>query len=215
MNKRDISRLVDSALSTYPDLNSEVKRHFVSYIVAKAQGVFVWVRLAIVGLTKYYDTGSNKQVIYRFLESLPAELEDFYHQLLYKLEKKEERQDLADGLRMFQFALFAYRPLKLVELGQALAIPNDPNMDFIASNESFNDGLSLAIDRRIVFCGGNFLEIIGDHGTLFPSPCVRFSSFTNMLYMYVQRTKPFRLCIILFASFSYDLAVQWRTPNSA
>jgi hypothetical protein len=72
---------------------------------------------------------------------------------------------------MLQFVLFTCRPLRLEELRQALAIPGGINAEFPCSDELFEDGLIHGIERRIIHCTGNFLEIKRVHGTpLYGSP---------------------------------------------
>ncbi|KAF8542374.1 hypothetical protein BDD12DRAFT_876727 [Trichophaea hybrida] len=104
-----------------------------------------------------------RSVLYSILkqdETLPTELDVFYRDILRELEKREE-PDIKDGLRMFRFVLFTYRPLRLAELRHALAIPDDPDAEFLTSKESFEEDLIHGIDKRVVHCGGNFLEIKG------------------------------------------------------
>ena len=73
---------------------------------------------------------------------------------------------IRDGARMFQLALFAHRPLTLAEFQHALAIEDDPNAEFVPSDyESFEYKLIEGIDKRIIQCGGNFLEIKNFDGT--------------------------------------------------
>jgi hypothetical protein len=97
------------------------------------------------------------------LERLPKELEGSYGSILAELEKGSER-DVREGARMLQFVLFTCRPLSLEELRQALAIPDDINAEFPCPDELFEDTLIYGIERRIIHCAGNFLEIKRVHG---------------------------------------------------
>jgi hypothetical protein len=111
---------------------------------------------------KYAVGGCTGKEIFDFLKSLPTELEEFYCRILAKLESGADR-DIRVGLRMLQFVLFACRPLRLEELGHALAIPEQADAEF--SIESFEDRLIQGIDKRIILCTGNFLDIKRVHGT--------------------------------------------------
>ncbi|KAF8539106.1 hypothetical protein BDD12DRAFT_653933, partial [Trichophaea hybrida] len=91
------------------------------YIAAHAQGVFVWVHLVKQELLAYAECGVTKKQIFDFLKSLPTELEQFYKRILNDLERRQTR-DIEDGQKMFRLVLFAYRPLRLEEFRQALAI---------------------------------------------------------------------------------------------
>ncbi|KAF8543091.1 hypothetical protein BDD12DRAFT_669980, partial [Trichophaea hybrida] len=159
-NEKDISEFARSFLGPKLDLPPNILNEATEYIVEKAQGVFVWVYLVQQKLLEYSEKGCTKNQIFEFLKSLPTELEAFYEDILCELEKREEL-DIKDGLRMFRFILFTYRPLRLAELHHALAIPDDPDAEFLTSDESFKGDLIHGIDKRVVHCGGNFLEIKG------------------------------------------------------
>ena len=70
---------------------------------------------------------------------------------------------------MLQFALFTYRLLGLDELGQALAMRDNLDSEFSCSDESFEGYVIWGIEKRIISCAGNFLEVksCGDYGTSF------------------------------------------------
>ncbi|KAF8533261.1 hypothetical protein BDD12DRAFT_762107, partial [Trichophaea hybrida] len=159
-NEKDISKFARSFLGPDLDLPPEMLDQATEYIVEKAQGVFIWVYLVKEKLFEYAERGCTKKQIFDFLISLPTDLEEFYRDILCELEKREE-PDIKDGFRMFRFVLFAYRPLRLQELRHALAIPDDPDVEFLTSDESFEEDLIQGIDKRVVHCGGNFLVIKG------------------------------------------------------
>jgi hypothetical protein len=60
---------------------------------------------------------------------------------------------------MFQLVLFACRQLTLAEFQHALAIPDGILAEFSPLDEFLENQLILGIDRRIIHCGGNFLEV--------------------------------------------------------
>jgi hypothetical protein len=165
-NASDILKFTGSFLGPELELPSGILFLATEYIVTHAQGVFIWVRLVKEELLKYAERGCSQEQIFNFLKSLPTELEGFYKRILNQLEKGDKR-DIEDGLRIFRFVLFAYRPLSLAELQQALAIEDDPDGEFTFSDELFNTKLIYGMDKRIVHCGGNFLEIRGHSGTFF------------------------------------------------
>jgi hypothetical protein len=162
----DILKFAESFLSNLK-LPPDIIRQAKDYIVQHAQGVFVWVHLVKKELRRYAERGYTKNQIFRFLESLPTELEGFYERMILQLEEGEA-QDITVGQRMLQFALFAYRPLRPEELRQALAIPDNLEAVFSLSDDSFEGDLIGGIGKRIISCAGNFLEIKGDRGTSFP-----------------------------------------------
>ncbi|KAF8251993.1 hypothetical protein K440DRAFT_471970, partial [Wilcoxina mikolae CBS 423.85] len=90
-------------------------------ITKNAQGVFVWVSLVRSELLAYVETACTNAEILHLLKGLPEELETFYTSMLDRLERGKQR-DIRDGIRLFQFVLFALRPLTVVELREALAL---------------------------------------------------------------------------------------------
>ena len=163
-NEKDISEFARSFLGPKLGLPRNILNEATKYIVENAQGMFVWVYLVQQTLLEYAERGCTTNQIFNFLKSLPTELDAFYRDILRELEKREE-PGVKDGLRMFQFVLFTYRPLRLAELNHALAIIDDPDAEFITSDESFERDLIHGIDKRVVYCGGNLLEIKGLDGT--------------------------------------------------
>jgi hypothetical protein len=152
------------------------------YVVEHAQGVFLWVQLVKEELQDFVEQGSSEEDIFDFLKRLPTELEEFYKRILDKL-RNNERDLLRDGIKMFQFALFARRPLTVAELRHTLGIQDNPNTEFKPSDEDFQRRVppqpvilpSHAVGRhrrvdpmeqRIIACGGNFLEVKQIHGML-------------------------------------------------
>jgi hypothetical protein len=166
-NKNDISKFANSFLGPDLHLPSEIICQVTEYITKQAKGVFLWVHLVKERLLNFAENGCNEEQIFNFLRSLPKRLEEFYLVILNELEQRDEPQDVEDGLRMFRLVLFASRPLRLAELQHALAIPDDLNTEFSPSDRSFEKQLIHGIDKRVIHCGGNFLEIKGVDGTSF------------------------------------------------
>jgi hypothetical protein len=153
---------LDGNLGFTPELLDEAKK----YIVQNSHGVFVWVHLVEQELSKYAARGCTKKEIYDLFRSLPTELDGFYEHILDELSHNDLR-DIKIGVRMLQLVLFAYRPLHIAELQHALAIPDDLDAQFSLSDNTFEDELIVGIEKRIIHCGGNFLEVKGVHGTYF------------------------------------------------
>ena len=166
VNHSDILRFTTSFLDSEKlDIYPAVARLATEYITENAQGVFVWVHLVREELLEYARDGYNTNELFDFLKSLPTELEGIYKRILMRLEGGNTR-NVEYGRKMLQFALFAYRPLGLDELGQALAIRDSLDSEFSYSDESFEGELIYSIERRIISSAGNLLEIKGSghHG---------------------------------------------------
>jgi hypothetical protein len=169
VNYSDILKFAESFLGSpefglLPDIAHSAKR----YIAKNARGVFVWVHLVREELLEYARDGYTERQIFDFLKSLPTELEGIYQRILTRLESGRG-QNIVVGQKMLQFVLFAYRPLGIDELRQALAIQGNLDSGLSWSDESFEKDLIRGIEKSIISCAGNFLEIKagGGHGSSF------------------------------------------------
>ncbi|KAF8536357.1 hypothetical protein BDD12DRAFT_663390, partial [Trichophaea hybrida] len=156
-NVSDILNFARSFLGPDLEFPPDILLQATEYIVKHAQGVFIWVALVKETLLAYADKGYTKNQIFVYLKSLPTELEGFYRRILNQLENGE-KLDIEVGTKMFRLVLLAYRPLTVTEFRDALAIPDDLQVKFIP-DESFGDELIQGINKRIIHCGGNLLEI--------------------------------------------------------
>jgi len=210
-NKGDIQKFVDDFLPGL-GLTRQYRHEAANYIMAKAEGVFVWVHLVKSELLRMHEVGYNDMQIMDRLKYLPTELVKFYELMLERLDKEGKDLDITDGITIFKFVLFALRPLTVAELQHilaiqhVLAIPNDPNSHFNPSHPEFNKNLFDEIEKRIMYCGGNFLEITG---TL---PFEK--DITNARLIPLKRIKQFNSCIRPFASFFFGSNARNGIPNS-
>ncbi|KAF8252051.1 hypothetical protein K440DRAFT_497098, partial [Wilcoxina mikolae CBS 423.85] len=172
MNKRDIEYFVSSFLPDF-DLPPDTVTEATKYIVEHADGVFLWVRLVESVLRGYAMTGCTKRRIYAVLGDLPNALEGLYGHILRDLGKGSH-DDIRDGIKMFEFVLFACRPLKVPELQHALAIPNNPNEEFSSLIEYFTYNTVYGMKKRIIHCGRNLIETnVHDNSVQVMHPTVR------------------------------------------
>jgi len=167
MNHFDIRKFTESFLGSEIKLPPDILRHAAEYIVSNAEGVIVWVQLVRRQLLKYAEQGLTPKDVLDGLKRLPTGLAEFYNLMLTRLEKSET-QDINNGLKMFRLVLFAFRPLRLAEFHHALAIADDFDAEFSPSDESFEDELSLDINKHIIHFGGGFLEVQGGSGAFLP-----------------------------------------------
>jgi len=163
VNKSDIESFVHSFLGPELELPQNALHQVKQYIFEHAQGVFQWVYLVRHKLAKYVEKGYSRREIFSFLQCLPTDLEGLYQRILEDLETNGDDGDVAIGKRIFQLILFACRPLTVPELQHALAITDCGGTDtFITpSDEFFQDSVIVGIEKRIVHCGRNFLEVKG------------------------------------------------------
>jgi len=165
-NKADIERYAVSFLTNPPiKFTGDILRASTDHIVKHAEGVFLWVNLVKEVLSKYAETGFSSDEIFSALEALPRQLEEFYMLILKQLDAGEAR-DIKVGIRLFQFVLFAARSPTVAEVAHALAMPESPEVRYVASVEAFERALIRDLDKRIMHCGGNLLEIKRSEGAV-------------------------------------------------
>jgi hypothetical protein len=126
------------------------------YIVENAHEVFIWVRLVGEELLQAHEDGYSEEDIFELLKQLPVELDEFYRHMFHAIVKKK-RADVAAGVKLFQFVLFAKRPLTLDEFLHALSIGQNSGTHITLSDNSFQK--HVPSERRIIVCGGNFVEV--------------------------------------------------------
>ncbi|UKZ70704.1 uncharacterized protein TrAtP1_011676 [Trichoderma atroviride] len=161
------SDIYNYAQSQLHGLNStELLTQATTHILENAQGVFLWVKLISEQLIKAHEEGLSEEEIFRLLKQLPTELEDLYKLMLEKME--HNNASLLYGARMFEFILFARRPLTVDELLHALGILNTADSDskLIPSDALFEKHIPTS-DRIILSGGGNFLELREHNGKRF------------------------------------------------
>jgi len=90
-------------------------------ILSKAQGGFQWAILVTTLVIDGYATGKRIEKLHEKITSLPQELDNLYANILSGLTKAEEDRIV----KLFQWVLFAERPLSMQELREALATDKD------------------------------------------------------------------------------------------
>ncbi|KAF8243182.1 hypothetical protein K440DRAFT_589996, partial [Wilcoxina mikolae CBS 423.85] len=157
-NEPDIRNFVKSFLG--PDLNflEQIITQAIEYIVEHAQGVFLWVRLIRDEIVESAEEGCCAEDIIHFLKSLPIELEGLYERSFQRMILGKER-NIMDGIKIFQWILYSCRGLTIDELQHALAIPDDPEAEFVPTTEAFEKRKIWDMQKRIICCGRNFLDI--------------------------------------------------------
>ncbi|KAI9774452.1 MAG: hypothetical protein M1839_001735 [Geoglossum umbratile] len=152
--EESISKLVNSTLK---DLNLGVYLNTArNYIIKTAEGVFVWVRFVLDELKKL-DSSEN---VIELLEKLPPDLDGIYKRSLDNLKnQKHPPEFFNNAIRIFQFTLYAGRPLTASELQHALAITANPNTSFTLSDEHLQRQLTGGIKEYIADCGRNLVEV--------------------------------------------------------
>ena len=177
LTEADIQKFVSSELEKacqHGGISVDVpaQEELVSLIVEKADGVFLWVRVALHdvlrGLTKH-DTFDE---LLRRVDRLPADIEKLYEDMLQRLGEEWElcRQEAALYFKIcilmdrfhfpaFQRSLLAYSVLSGRESLQDLSSSPRPDVDLHELLRQLE-----RTDARITACCAGMLEIKGDEG---------------------------------------------------
>ena len=153
---RDIENFVQQALRT-DELFVELEKANSQYstmssqLVERAQGVFLWVSLAVTGITDNIHNGDTADEIQKRIEDIPADLDDFFNRILHSIPKFYQQQ----SSKLLLMALEATEPLPLV----ATYLIIDENMDaFPDTTEDWKVKL-LEMRKRLKARCLDFLEV--------------------------------------------------------
>jgi ankyrin repeat protein len=125
-------------------------------ILRKAQGGFQWVLLVTEMMTTGVLNGTRLDVLLRELASCPDTLSDLYAAILDGVAAAEQRQTT----KLFEWVLFAERPLSAQELREALATDSDMSYTSILElrrHKSWSDSLD-AFERHVKHLSRGLVE---------------------------------------------------------
>ncbi|KAH8701378.1 hypothetical protein GQ44DRAFT_588153, partial [Phaeosphaeriaceae sp. PMI808] len=118
-NRKDIRSVIQKQLK---EIEPEWKRNSIqNAILSKAQGGFQWAVLVTDFVIDGNATGKRVEKLHEMITSMPQALNDLYANILNGFTKAEEDQ----MVKLFQWVLFAERPLSGQELREALATDKD------------------------------------------------------------------------------------------
>lgn len=118
LTKPDILKFVSDKLSSHDhfiklqDFQPEEAHDLITKITEKAQGVFLWVRIAVQSLLDGLRDGDRLQDLYVRLEQLPKPLEELFRKILGTLDVSHRMQTV----KIFQLVQAAAEPLPLITL---------------------------------------------------------------------------------------------------
>jgi hypothetical protein len=186
LTRNDMDVFIRDRLNSHPvmrDLQAESpqKAHILfAELQAKAEGVFLWVRLVVGILLRGLDDGDDFDDLLPKLRALPSDLRDLYARMFAKLPN-ECRVQAAEMFQVFEWwRLQGFdEPLELLLFSFAIQHPHAalrlPTSPYTASEHSrFTDRMEARIRSRT--CGLLEVRHIGQDKTRFwpPSPIVTF-----------------------------------------
>ena len=120
-NYSDIMKYIKRKFSHGGSLLDGGWRNLEKALINKSSGIFLWVVLIVDVLLRDRDRGFNSEHLQTRLAELPSALKGQLQQLLRDLDPEEAKY----FIRIFQWALFAGRPLRLKEWYHVLAFIED------------------------------------------------------------------------------------------
>ncbi|KAJ9616952.1 hypothetical protein H2200_000672 [Cladophialophora chaetospira] len=103
-------KLEEVSRSSMFDADGSQFEHFISEIVQRAQGVFLWVFLVARSLRQGLVNGDSLSLLQERLLEMPTDLEAFFEKIIQSVDKVYQRR----MAHTFQIALVAHKPLRLI-----------------------------------------------------------------------------------------------------
>src|SRR6478735_7960419 len=110
-NEADIASIINDEwlLIFPPDSMTEELEEVKRTIIQKADGVFLWVRLALQGISGVVREGGTVAEIRETIDDIPSELSNMYEMLLSRVGDKHKKETYL----MLSVVLASRRPLTL------------------------------------------------------------------------------------------------------
>ncbi|OAQ83511.1 NACHT domain-containing protein [Purpureocillium lilacinum] len=152
----DIRKYAEHHLSSSGErLQPNTKEKLVESIVRKAEGVFLWVVLAVQSLKQGIERCDSQKELFKALDSLPQGLERLYTHILERIEPRY----LKEGLRYMLMVRAAGGSMPLSPLAYAAACDVESRDCFEGRGKSDFRGLEDVVRVRIEECCMGLLEV--------------------------------------------------------
>ncbi|KAK5990811.1 Ankyrin-R-like protein [Cladobotryum mycophilum] len=155
LDKENREDIVTYVRAQFPYSSPLAKSEIPSMIKERANGIFMWARIAVNKAKQLHDEGETPGRIKDKINSLPEELNDLYGEIVQSMD------DPQTSLRLIEWVCFAMRPLSLKELRWAMAVRDDgscksleecKNGDLIDNDES--------MERQIKVLSRGLVEVV-------------------------------------------------------
>lgn len=150
LNGGDIEKYLQAHLNCFNEFDDTIRKT----LVQKARGIFLWVVLVVASLNRSaYNPHSRKELTH-ILETIPEDLETIFR----RISDNFSPQHRESSQKLFQWVLFAKRPLSVAELtyGLACTVPHHSQVTL----ESGEDFVSVdRMEQRIIFLSGGLIEV--------------------------------------------------------
>lgn len=134
----------------------EERRQLEKEILMKAQGGFQWAVMVASMVTDDYAVGINTENLRDRIRMIPQALEQLYAEILNSIPDSEKHQTM----KLFEWVLFAGRPLVAQELREALVTDKDMTCTTVADLRRHPDwsGTVEGFERRVKHLSRGLIE---------------------------------------------------------
>jgi hypothetical protein len=102
--------LKEISQSCFDESSQELAEKLVTEVIARAQGVFLWVFLVMNSLKEGFVNADSLELLYDRLLEMPTDLEGFFERMIFSVDRVYRKMMYAT----FQVMLAASRPLPLL-----------------------------------------------------------------------------------------------------
>ena len=145
-----------------PKQDELFRQQLAAEIAERCDGMFLWIRLQQDRLR----SGKSKKDLHKIVQAMPQGLQDTYRRSWDSIQNLvEEERDRA--INILRWLTFAYRPLTVMEMAEALIINTDEEQEAICEDDLPEEIDSEYIDGEIKGLCGSLIEVRdGDEDTL-------------------------------------------------
>ncbi len=162
-NKKDIETMIASSIGFLKNKDRTTYDWISSYILSRAQGVFLWVSLIVSDIKRLaVDDGYSKAELKEKVEALPISLIPYYKRITSRLA--DQKPDIvAEGIRMFHWVVYSERLLTVNEFRDALATSrlSTLTLNLISTSSLYDHRLEQLehVPQRLMRNCGEFVEV--------------------------------------------------------
>ena len=126
-------------------------------IMERSAGNFQWVTLVTPRVIQSYQNGKSQTAICTLIRRLPPELATLYDAIV----RGTDRDDMAQALHLFQWICFAFRPLTLQELRDAIALDIHTSHASLQESRTFGQYAESdeEMERRVLSLSQGLVEV--------------------------------------------------------
>ena len=126
-------------------------------IMERSAGNFQWVTLVTPRVIQSYRNGKSLTAICTLIRRLPPELATLYEEMIGRTEP----DDMAQTLHLFQWICFAFRPLTLQELRDAIALDIHTSHASLQESRTFGQYAESdeEMERRVLSLSQGLVEV--------------------------------------------------------